>query len=125
MVNNNNEIVMTLFEDIATMIRSVAKDYLPTKNPITIAENYPPRITLQIREHTSDIMQELVTALATNVKEVVERIIPSLPIVVKVIGGSEAVGFQITIKEGTDLAPVYGHIIKAKIAWLKPVVQGV
>lgn len=122
MADVQREITMELLTDIASALRSITRDFLPHTIFTIEAKAGPPQcVVLRVPGATSEPIQVTLKQLAESMRDVTDRTIPSLPLRYTVIGGSEASGIEITVKPGAS--PVYGHIIKAKPAWLRPSIQ--
>jgi len=108
------EITMELLGDIATALRGVSRDFLPGRDYTVTVNRRPPCVVLRIPGATSKPMERALYDLGQAVRAVTDRVLPSLPLRVMVVGGTEAAGIEIRLK-GTPAAPAYGHIIKAKV----------
>lgn len=114
-----HEVTMELLSDIAAMLRSVSRDFLPASPvTVTVVAGPPPTVRLRLPGATGPPIQDLLRQLAEAARDVTDKALPSLPLRYKVIGGSEASGIEVTVRPGA--APVYGHVLKAKLAWLRP-----
>lgn len=116
------EITAELMHDIARALEAVARGFLPVHaHHMKIVIQMAPvaLIELRIPEPTGAALEAALHELAGATKRATDEAIPSLPLRYTVIGGSEAAGIIIRPLPA-EAPPVYGHIIKARIAWLKP-----
>ncbi len=102
---------MTVLEDIATMCRSVLKDYLPMyKATVTVYRN-PERLEVVYPGLKADTAtQQTLYAFGEAVRAAVNEALPTWEFQVMVVGGSDASGLEITVK-GQKYP--YFHIIHA------------
>lgn len=112
-----NEITMTLVEDISKVIASVARDYIPAKHMEITIETSPPAAVLRIPGEPNDDVSCSLNRLRDSLKATVEKAIPSQPFRFMVITGTEASGLKVIALPASE--PLYGHVHKAKLAWLR------
>jgi hypothetical protein len=121
-MNISHEISMELLTDLATALRNVAKDALSIPHQQVMIQTAPPGVVLQVPPSPvwprKDPLYDALYDLAKKTKQVTDAALPSLSLQYRIIGGSEAAGIEITVKPGGK--PVYGNIIKAKLAWIAP-----
>jgi predicted NBD/HSP70 family sugar kinase len=116
-MNISREIAMELLDDIGKMLSSVARDYVPEKHWQVQTNAHPtqPSVQLQIREPTNPEIEAVLAEFGKAVRETIDKVLPSFPVDVIVVGGSEAAGIVVQYKDGVDNSVIYGHIIKAKV----------
>lgn len=118
------EITAELMHDIARALWRNAVEFLPVhahhmKITIDMRAKPDPLIELRIPEPTNVALEAALHELADAAQRATDETIPSLPFDYLVIGGTEAAGIVITPKPA-PAPPVYGHIVTARIAWLRP-----
>ena len=111
------EISMELLTDIARALRPIADDVITARHEIVL-QTLPPAVVLRVKGATNTAIETQLYSLAEKVKEVTDAALPSLLLEYRVIGGSESAGIEIRVLP--EASPVYGHVIKAKLAWLRP-----
>jgi hypothetical protein len=118
-VAQSQEITLELLTDIATALRNVGRDLMPLV-PFTVnVQRWPvPCVVLRVPGATNKPIEALLHELAMGCRKVTDATLPSLPLRYTEIGGSEAAGIEVTVRPAAE--PVYGHVIKAKLAWLRP-----
>lgn len=113
----SREITLELLSDIGKALRNIVRDFLPGITYSVNIERDPVRLVLFIPVPGNDALHLTLQELAKSTKAFSDRFLPSLPLIYRVIGGTEASGIEIIPKPGSD--PVYGHVHKAKLAWAR------
>lgn len=101
---------MTVLEDLATAIRSIAKDMLPTVKYHTVVHRKPERLEFRVPMQKGPEIWAIVQELGAAVKAFTDSRLSHLDIQVLAIEGSEASGLEITIKGPNPKYP-YFHVI--------------
>jgi hypothetical protein len=121
-MSETSEITLELLSDVASALRSVAKDALGDGSfSIHVyrrgLEAEADCVVLRVPGGASPAVRRTLAELVASVRAVTRRILPSLPLRISMVEGNEASGLEIA---ATPVGrPVYGHVIKARPAWLR------
>jgi hypothetical protein len=99
---------MTILEDLATTLRSIAKDALPMVKWEAKVLTNPERLEFRVPNQKGLVIWSVVQQLGASLKAFTDEHLSSLDIQVLAIEGSEASGLEVTIKGGKY---PYFHIV--------------
>ncbi len=107
---------MELLSDVATALRTIAGEFLPSAYVVTLQQHPRPLITLRIPGATNTATESALHVLAEAFKRTTDVNLPALPLQYLVIGGSEAAGIEITPAKGEAIRyPTFHRITRHDI----------